>query len=194
MHWLTFLGALLVAVGTIGQSIKSKEESKELLSSIRAKDESIGELIAGKNTLIEKNQELSDKIDRYQKELEVKQQQINQLEKKVEPKLQAVQRPVWMKEGNDYQATAIFRSEISTKEVSNAEVQIEFDAPYSSAKYQIIPDNLQSALSVQEIYGAVGSDNAMIYKIGLYKLPANTALVITFRSEKPSALTKIIPE
>ena len=46
----------------------------------------IDELISGKNTLIKQNNELSQKIDRYQKDLLNKEQEINKLKVKTSPR------------------------------------------------------------------------------------------------------------
>lgn len=80
MHWITILGILLIAVGTIltpfGQNISNKSDIDKLDDSITEKNSKIEELIKGKNELIEK-------VDKYQHDLFNKEKTINQLEAEV---------------------------------------------------------------------------------------------------------------
>lgn len=69
----TFLGALMVAGGTfIMPHFISKIDAK--------KDVKIDDLVAGNKTLMTKNEELVSKIEKYQTDLEVKNEKIRQLE------------------------------------------------------------------------------------------------------------------
>jgi TolA-binding protein len=79
MHWITIIGVLLIALGTIltfvGQNISNRENTTKLTSTIQEKNKEIDELVEGKNQLIEK-------LDKYQKDLTEKEKTIQELEKK----------------------------------------------------------------------------------------------------------------
>lgn len=86
MHNLIIvIGVILIAVGTIltywGKDLKNKETNRQLQKSISSKNGQIDELVEGKNVVIKQNEELNKKIGDYQKELEEKQKEINELEK-----------------------------------------------------------------------------------------------------------------
>jgi len=75
MHWITILGVVLIAAGTIlacfGQNIKSRLVDKHLHQSISEKTFQIGELVNSKN-------ELLTRIDEYQENLSGKDETIHQ--------------------------------------------------------------------------------------------------------------------
>ncbi len=77
MHWITTLGIILIAVGTIltcfGQNIMNRFDNKKLLRSVSEKTFRIDELTTGNNKLLAR-------IDEYQKSLLEKDKIIQQLE------------------------------------------------------------------------------------------------------------------
>ncbi len=81
MHWITVIGIILIAAGTvltyIGQNISSKSDVDSLQKSISDKNARIEHLVKG-------NDELLEKIDKYQTTIAEKEQEIDQLEKQVE--------------------------------------------------------------------------------------------------------------
>ncbi len=81
MHWITILGIVLIAAGTIltcfGQNIMSRFVDKHLYQSISEKTSRIDELVNGKN-------ELLVRVDEYQKRLSEKDEIIQQLEAQVD--------------------------------------------------------------------------------------------------------------
>lgn len=80
MHWITVLGIILIATGTIlacfGQNIMDRYDNKRLLRSISEKTFRIDELISNNN-------ELFTKINEYQKSLLEKDEAIQRLEVQV---------------------------------------------------------------------------------------------------------------
>ena len=77
MHWITILGVILIAAGTIlacfGQNIRSRFVDKHLPQSINEKTFQIDELVNGKN-------ELLARINEYQEDLSEKDEIIQRLE------------------------------------------------------------------------------------------------------------------
>jgi len=84
MSWITIIGLLVIAVGSgltiFGTGVKSKEANDLLKAEIRAKDGEIGELIKGKDIVIQQNKDLSTRIKTYQIDLNQKQKKIEELE------------------------------------------------------------------------------------------------------------------
>jgi tetratricopeptide (TPR) repeat protein len=89
-----FIGVGLIAIGTIfiywGSNLKTEESTKILNTAISEKNSDINnlgikvsELIDGKNTLLQQNQELKSEIGRYQIDLNEKEKTIQELEKQV---------------------------------------------------------------------------------------------------------------
>ena len=89
-----FIGVGLIAIGTIliywGSNLKTEESTKILNTAISEKNSDINnlgikvsELIHGKNTLLQQNQELKSEIGRYQIDLNEKEKTIQELEKQV---------------------------------------------------------------------------------------------------------------
>ncbi len=77
MHWITILGIILVATGTVltcfGRNIINRFDNKQLLQSVSEKTFRVDELISGNN-------ELLARIEEYQKNLLEKDEVIRQLE------------------------------------------------------------------------------------------------------------------
>ena len=86
MHILTILGIILIALGTVltylGQDINSKKSTADLQVTISSKNSQIDELVQGKNQLLGQNEELLGKVSEYQKDLNKKEEIIEQLEVK----------------------------------------------------------------------------------------------------------------
>jgi tetratricopeptide (TPR) repeat protein len=83
MHWITILGIVLIATGTIlacfGQNIRSRFVDKHLHQSISEKPSQIDELVNGRN-------ELLARIGKYQENLSEKDEIIQRLEAQVDEK------------------------------------------------------------------------------------------------------------
>ncbi len=81
MHWITTLGIILIAAGTVlacfGQNIMNRFNNKQLLRSVSEKTFRIDELISGNN-------ELFTRINEYQKRLLEKDETIHWLEVQVD--------------------------------------------------------------------------------------------------------------
>ena len=80
MHWITILGIILIAAGTIlacfGQNIRNRFVDKHLHQTISEKTFQIDELVNGKNKLLAR-------INEYQESLSVKDEIIQRLEAQV---------------------------------------------------------------------------------------------------------------
>lgn len=80
MHWITILGIILIASGTVltyfGQNIRSRLEEKHLHQSVSQKGFQINELMSG-------NKKLLVRIDEYQKSLSERDEIIQRLEAQV---------------------------------------------------------------------------------------------------------------
>jgi tetratricopeptide (TPR) repeat protein len=96
-----FIGVGLIAVGTIltywGSNLKSEESTKVLKTAISEKNSEIdnlgikvSELIDGKDTLLQQNQELKSEIGRYQTDLNEKEKTIQELEKQAKKAMRGI--------------------------------------------------------------------------------------------------------
>ena len=85
-YYILVAGIIFTCVGTIGHGYFSKKvdqkKEQESSSQIKKVTEQNNELIAGKNELLIQNKDLSKKIGIYQKDLQEKDQKIEELDKK----------------------------------------------------------------------------------------------------------------
>jgi peptidoglycan hydrolase CwlO-like protein len=134
MHWITILGVILIAAGTIlacfGQNIRSRLVDKHLHQSISEKTVQIDELVTGKNELLTRINEYKENLsgkdetihqhtaridqqkeaaDEYQKDLSVKDETINQLTARIEKQ-----------KGVDFLINKPFRADYVLQVVTNA--------------------------------------------------------------------------
>lgn len=81
MHWITIIGIIMIAAGTVltyvGQNISTKSDVTNLQKSISEKNSRIDELAKG-------NHELLEKVDKYQETLAEKEKEIQGLEAEVD--------------------------------------------------------------------------------------------------------------
>ena len=96
-----FIGVGLITIGTIltywGSNLKSEESTKVLKTAISEKNSEIdnlgikvSELIDGKDTLLQQNQELKSEIGRYQTDLNEKEKTIQELEKQAKKAMRGI--------------------------------------------------------------------------------------------------------
>jgi tetratricopeptide (TPR) repeat protein len=81
-----WIGIVITAIGTIGSQYYSKKvdqyKEQKTSATINTLNEQNKELIDGKNELIKQNKDLSEKIGRYQQDLQEKEEKIKELDKK----------------------------------------------------------------------------------------------------------------
>ena len=96
-----FIGVGLITIGTVfiywGSNLKSEESTKVLKTAISEKNSEIdnlgikvSELIDGKDTLLQQNQELKSEIGRYQTDLNEKEKTIQELEKQAKKAMRGI--------------------------------------------------------------------------------------------------------
>ncbi|MBU4348577.1 hypothetical protein KJ671_03710 [Patescibacteria group bacterium] len=150
---IVIIGILLIALGTyltgLGTSIENKKTTKKLQESIELKNNQIDELVLGKDTVIQQNKDLNEKIEKYQKELDEKQQKINELEKFAK---KDIYKPI-----SEELKNQIINNITSLKDKSFKEIEIGvFDGNNNSKRIRLDVINLLKASGLDAKPGGTG--------------------------------------